>query len=279
MYCTYTTPIHAQAGRPTKSSRPVEHFMKRLIIIITILVASFFLLRFRSTNKVELKSIPDIIVVGTSADFQPMSFKKNNTIVGFDIDLINEIGKRLNKPIVLQDMPFEVLLPQMQLGTIHIIAAGMTATPERAQRVLFSKPYITDNPLVAVTLTKNGKVTSFDELKSKKVVVNQGYIADLELSKIPDLSLTRLATVSDALLSLDAQRSDVFVTAASTIKPIIETNGDGKYELFILDETDENTALAISREYPELAKQVDTILDEMTTDGTLTALKQKWHLI
>lgn len=252
--------------------------MKRLIIILTILIASFFLLRFRSVNKSEHKAIPDILVVGTSADFQPMSFKKNNTIVGFDIDLVNEIGKRLNRPVAIQDMPFEVLLPQMQLGTVHIIAAGMSATPERAHRVLFSKPYIIDNPLVAVTLKKNGKLTNFDELKTKRVVVNQGYIADLELSKIPDLQLTRLPSVSDALLSLDAERSNVFVTAASSIKPVIETNGDGKYDLFVLEDTNENSALAISKEYPELAKQIDIIIDELSTDGTLAALKEKWHI-
>jgi polar amino acid transport system substrate-binding protein len=256
----------------------VERRMKRLILIVTILVASFLLMLFKSTNRQEFKAIPDIITVGTSADFQPMAFKKEGAIVGFDIDLINEIGKRLNRPIVLKDMPFEVLLPQIQLGSIHIIAAGMSATPERAKRVFFSKPYITDNPLVAVTLAKNGKLASFDALKTKNVVVNQGYVADLELSKIPDIQLTRLATVADALMSLDAQRSDVFVTAASSIKPVIETKGDGKYELFILNETNENTALAISKEYAELARQIDILIDEMTTDGTLATLKQKWHL-
>lgn len=237
------------------------------------------LLRFRSSEKAEKKAIPDMLVVGTSADFQPMSFKKDGKIVGFDIDLINEIGKRLNKPITMQDMPFEVLLPQMQLGTVHVIAAGMSATPERAQRVSFSKPYITDNPLVAVTRIQDGKLASFDALKTKKVVVNQGYLADMELSKIPGIELTRLPSVADALLSLDARRSDVFVTAASSIKPVIEAGGAGKYALFILEETDENTALAISKEYPELAKQIDIILDEMSTDGTLNALKQKWHLV
>lgn len=253
--------------------------MKRIIILAALVIAGLFIFRFRTSHKTEYKAIPDILVVGTSADFQPMSFKKNGVVVGYDIDLINEIAQRLGKSVTIQDMPFEVLLPQMQLGSIHIIAAGMSATPERARRVIFSTPYITDNPLVAVTLKRHGKLAGFDDLKTKKVVVNQGYLADLELSKIPGLAVTRLPSVSDALLSLDAGRSDVFVTSASSIKPVIEASGNDTYELLVLSEADENMALAISKEYPELAKQIDAIIESMNADGSMQALKEKWHLV
>src|SRR5690606_5895383 len=84
-----------------------------------------------------------VIRVVTSADFKPMAFIDGDDIVGFDIDVVKEIARRLNKQIEIQDMPFELLIPQIQLGSIQLIAAGMTVTPERSERVFFTEPYLT----------------------------------------------------------------------------------------------------------------------------------------
>ena len=250
--------------------------MKKILLIIAIVVASFTVFYLKKARHAPTFTASDTIIVGTSADFKPFSFKEGDEIVGFDIDLINEIGKRLNKKIELKDMPFEILLPQIQLGSIQVVAAGMSSTPERAKRAIFSKPYITGTPLVAVTLAKNGPIKNFDELKTKQIIVNQGYVADTELSKIAGMNLTRLNSVVDALMSLDAGRGDAFVTALSSIKPALDARGHGSYALFVLENTEENTALVISKEYPELAQHIDTTLDAMVADGTLNALKQKW---
>lgn len=250
--------------------------MKKLIYLGIVIVLGFVIFT-RMSRRASSKAV-DVLIVGTSADFQPMSFKKENDIVGFDIDLITEIGKRLNKKIEIKDMPFEVLLPQIQLGSIHVIAAGMSATPERMLRVLFSEPYISNNPLVTVTRIGEGKVTNFDQLKGKRVIVNQGYVADIELSKMPEIQLVRLATVADALMALDAHRGDVFVTAASSIKPVIEALHEARYETHPLPGTEENTALAISKEHSELQTSINRVLNELETDGTLHTLKEKWHL-
>ena len=110
-----------------------------------------------------------VLVVGTSADFPPFSFVENDQIVGFDIDLIHEIGKRLQQQITLKNMPFGTLLPTLQLGQIQVIAAGLSATPERAQHVLFTSPYLDHNPFVIVSLATNPAKTITDLHSGKRL--------------------------------------------------------------------------------------------------------------
>ncbi len=229
----------------------------------------------------DYKALEKTLIVGTTADFPNFSFRDNeNVIVGFDIDVVKEVAKRLSMDIDLQDRPFGTLLPQMELGQIHVIAAGISPTEERAKRVNFTKPYLTANPLLVVTLAKNPKIASLEDLKGKDVIVNTGYVADLYMSKIPEVKLIRLAKVADAINALEHGKGFAFVTATYSLKPYIKEKEKAEsFNYFPIKETDEESALAISKKLPpEFAASVQKILDSMQADGTLDALKQKWGL-
>ena len=115
---------------------------------------------------------------------------KDNTIVGFDIDVIKKWQENWDMELKIQDRPFGLLLPQIELGQIHAIAAGMTPTEERAKRVTFSKVYLSGNPLLVVSSAKNPAITDLEDLKGKDVIVNTGYTADFYMSKVPNVTLS-----------------------------------------------------------------------------------------
>lgn len=253
--------------------------MKKIFVTLLLSLITFTLvLWYRKTA--DHKPLENILIVGTSADFPPFSFRdKDNTIVGFDIDVVREVAKRLSMTVDLQDRPFGMLLPQIELGQIHAIAAGMTPTPERAKRVTFSKPYLLGNPLLVVTLANKPAVTSLEELKGKDVIVNTGYTADLYMSKIPEINLIRLTKVADALAALEQGKGYAFVTATFTLQPYIK-DGKERFNYFRLPETEESSALALSKSLPEeFAQRVQKALDSMEADGTIDGLKKKWELI
>jgi arginine/lysine/histidine transporter system substrate-binding protein len=254
--------------------------MNKTLIALLIACLTFSLLFwYRRTS--QYAPLTNTIIAGTSADFPPFSFRDtDNTITGFDIDIAKEVARRLGMDIDIQDRPFNMLLPQIQLGQIHMIAAGMTPTPERAKNVNFTKPYLTGNPLLVVTLAKNPNVTNLEDLKGKDVIVNNGYTADLYMSKIPGITLIRLPKVADALAALDRDRGYAFVTAALTLRPYIKDQDKNKYRILRINETDENNALAVSKKLPpEFLIKVQKALDDMEADGTLTSLKNKWEVI
>lgn len=219
----------------------------------------------------------NILTVGVSADFPPFTYVEQDQIVGFEIDLVFEIGRRLGKQIELKNMPFATLLPSLQIGQLQIIAAGLTATKERAEHVLFTKPYVQDNPLVIVSLASN-PIDQLQDLANQEVIVNQGYTADLYLSKIDGILLKRLKTPAEAFLALKSGRAVAFVTAQDTVKPFFDQNLAQNFKTALIPGTSESASLAFALHDTGLLDEIQNILDQMQQDGTLKVLKNKWQI-
>src|SRR6516164_8022676 len=98
-------------------------------------------------------------------------------IEGFNVDLANEIGRRLKRPVEIAAMQFAGILPALQAGTLDFLAAPVTVTKERAENYLFTEGYLdTDYQF----LTKKGEppITDLKQLKGKVISVNKGSAYD-----------------------------------------------------------------------------------------------------
>ena len=82
-----------------------------------------------------------VLRVGLNAVFAPFEYVENGEIKGFDIDLINEIGKNLGYKIEIIDQSFDGLIPALKAGKIDLIISGMSATEERKKSVDFTDEY------------------------------------------------------------------------------------------------------------------------------------------
>ena len=240
--------------------------MKNLLIITCAILSLVLLSSF-----VEKKTL----VVGTNAEFPPFSLRENEKIVGFDIDIIQEIAKRLQKDIVIKDLSFDALIPELTLGHLDCAVGGISFTEERAKRVLFTKAYLSDDPLVIVTLDSN--IKTLDDLKGKKIVVNEGYTADLFVTS-KGFDPVRLMAPADAFMAIKSKRLDAFITAKSTVLPFLEKQKDSGFIVQIVEGTAETYAFAVSKQNPELHKEIDKKLQEMIQDGTIENFKKKWKL-
>ncbi|MFC1845493.1 substrate-binding periplasmic protein [Candidatus Dependentiae bacterium] len=251
--------------------------MQRGVTIAILLAASSFLIWFTVWRKPTVPiSTTDSIIVGTNAEYQPFTFIKNNRIVGIDIDIAAEICKRLDKKMALKDMSFTALIPALQTGTVQLVAAGMTPTPERAQRVLFTKPYLEGDELLIIALSKNPPINNVDELNNKKVIVNEGYVSDSFMSERKGALLQRLPNPAAGFLALKTGRGDAFVIARSSAQPFFEMHGQKEFSITPIEGSGNKYALAISKKYPELLTPVQETLDAMAQDGTLSQIKSKW---
>jgi arginine/lysine/histidine transporter system substrate-binding protein len=252
----------------------------KVIQSIFIVLVIYTILQFTSPAKEiqQQQEATKILTVGTTADFPPFATIHDGNIAGFDIDIAKTVAAKLGKELELKDMPFTALIPQIQLGKIQLIAAGMTATPERAKRVFFTEPYFTGDPLIVITLAKN-KIEDLDDLLGKEVIVNDGYTADIYMSDKEGPILRRLKSPAEAFLAIKTERAFAFVTAQATVQPFFERYGKKDFSIFTIPDTDENISLAISMRYPELQVPIQQALDEMKEDGTIDALKKKWKLI
>lgn len=108
-------------------------------------------------------SFAKVLYVGTNAEFQPFEYLEDGKIVGFDVELMEEIAKLMGKEIEWKNIAFDGLLPALQAKKLDVIIAGMTATEERKKFVNFSETYYTSNQMILIN-KENPVVESFDKL-------------------------------------------------------------------------------------------------------------------
>src|SRR5438128_6569428 len=80
---------------------------------------------------------------GVDATFAPHAMPKlSGGIEGFNVDLANEIARRLGRKLDIEATQFSGLVPGLQAGTYDFLAAPVTANKERAENLLFTEGYI-----------------------------------------------------------------------------------------------------------------------------------------
>ncbi len=224
--------------------------------------------------------------IGINAEYPPFSFYQDNKIVGFEIDLIQEIAKELGVETKVNDFPFEALLPQLEQKQLDFCIAAITPTPERAKKVLFSDLYLSGDPLVIVS-TKN-TVLSLETMseKGELIVVNEGYTADLFLTdaikkgQYANLKVTKLPIISDGFLSIKTGRAEGFLTSKITWEDF-KRQQNGHQETFFAHEvpqTEETYAMAFAKDNTELQKTINAIIKKLKENGTILQLSKKWKL-
>ena len=237
----------------------------KIVIALSIVLAVFV-----GCQKKEEKNK---IYVGTNAEFEPFEYRDGDKIVGFDIDLINEISKIMGFQFEIVDMQFDGLLPALESKKIDLIIAGMTATEERKQFVNFSDPYYNSKQSIVVQ-ANNTDITSFDNFTGKKVGVVLGYTGDILVSELPNVEVQKFNTTSETVLALKAQKVDAVVLDYEPAKNYVAQNTELK--LVESDAAAEEYSIAMRKDDTEFLAKVNEALKTIKENGTYDALISKY---
>jgi polar amino acid transport system substrate-binding protein len=195
---------------------------------------------------------------------------------GFNIDLAEEIGKRMKRKVTIDALQFSGLVPALQAGTYDFLAAPTTVTKERADNMLFTEGYLnTDFQF----LIKKGapKVEKLEDLKGKIVSVNKGsaydsWARDLE-GKI-GWKVESFGTQTDAVQAVLAGRADANVAGNTVIAWAVKNNP--QLELSYLYSTGLVWGAPLRKDSGELRKQIENAIECMKLDGTIAKMHEKW---
>ena len=213
------------------------------------------------------------LYVGTNAEFEPFEYREGGNIVGFDIELIGEISKLINKDIEVEDMAFDGLLPALQTKKIDLIIAGMTATEERKKFVNFSESYYKSQQAIVVNNDENG-INTFDNLVGKDVGVVLGYTGDIIVSEMANVKVQRYNATSEAIMALKSKKVQAVVLDYEPAKNYSAQNPELK--LIETDSQSEEYAIAIRKEDTQLLNDINKALATLKENGTYDALLNKY---
>jgi len=254
---------------------------KKIIFGIVLACLALLYLNFQKTCTKKICPAQEFLIVGTSADYPPYAQIDLETglIVGFEIDIISEVARRLDKKIIVKDMPFNSLIIELMSGQIDVIAAALSPTPERAKAILFSTPYLNDDALIVVSKKTNSALQDISDLYGKTVAVNTGYTSDIFLSQYPKIQLTRLKSPSDCLMALQSNSVEAFVTATSSFHIFLgQQEQIHNYQFSTLPLSADVYAFAYEKNNSKLQKEIDPVLATMLKDGTIENIKKIWGL-
>jgi polar amino acid transport system substrate-binding protein len=195
---------------------------------------------------------------------------------GFNIDLANEIGKRMKRKVTIDATQFSGILPALQAGTYDFVAAPTTVTKERADNLLFTEGYLnTDFQF----LIKKGarKVDKLEDLKGKTVSVNKGSAYDSwarDLEARIGWKVESFGTQTDAVQAVMAGRADANVAGNTVIAWAVKNNP--QLELSYLHSTGLVWAAPMRKDSTELRKQIENAIECMKLDGTIAKMHEKW---
>jgi lysine/arginine/ornithine transport system substrate-binding protein len=115
---------------------------------------------------------------GVDASYPPFEFKaQNGQVAGFDIELGNEICKRLHAQCVWVENDFDGMIPALKAKKFDGILSSMSMTEQRMKEIAFSDKLF-NTPTRMVAKTGSGIKPTAASLAGKRVGVEQGTIQE-----------------------------------------------------------------------------------------------------
>ena len=232
-----------------------------------------------STEDKSLQKVKDAgkLILGLDATFKPMGYTdENNEIVGFDIDVAEEVCKRLGVELVKQPINWDTLTTDLNVGKCDCVWNGLSINEERQEKMNLSEPYM-KNAMVFV-VKGDSTVEKMADLKGKKISVQNGSSAQtiLESCEIKDdITISPIATNVEALQQLELGVVDAVFLDEVVADYEIKNSGKN-YKKLAEGLEEEEYAIAFRKDDQALRDAVQQTLSEMKADGKLAEISTKW---
>lgn len=224
------------------------------------------------------KSGPSPLVVGMELAYPPFEMTgPNGKPAGVSVDLAGALADYLGRPLKIENMPFDGLIPALKTGSIDLVLSSMTDTDERRQSIDFSKPYLKTG--LAILAGKTRPVTAIEDLNfpERTVVVKLGTTAELYArDHLTNATLTVLKEESACALEVIQGKADAFLYDQMSIYQHWRRNQDTTQAL--LDPfKKEQWAIGVRKGQDELREQVNQFLRDFQARGGFAELADR-HL-
>lgn len=259
--------------------------MKRLFSVILLLVVVLMLVACapaKPANHLEAIKQAGVIKVGTSADYPPFEYVENGEKVGFDIELMTEIAKRMGVKLEWVDMPFDSLIAGVQQGKIDASISGFNYSEERDKVVDFTISYYTQEDAFTVSESFSGTFNAPEDAANYKVGVQTGTTQDgwltdnlVTTGKMPEANLFRYDRVDQVALDLKSGRIDVMMSDYDPARYLVKSLGGLKVVWHgVLTSGPFN--IVIPEGDKELKDEMDKIIKQLQDEGFIEQLIAKY---
>ncbi len=195
-------------------------------------------------------------------------------LIGFEVEIAAELARRLGVRQEFVQNDWQHLVASLQRGDFDVVLNGLEVTAARQTQIALSRPYYAFDELLVVRQEQNA-VHGLRDLEGKRVGTLNGSLAQDLLALHPTIMPVLYEGVEEPYIDLEQRRIDavlldhIIAERYGLVRPYLRRAGvvgSGVY------------AIGVRREDSELLAAINRGLSEMTQDGSLRRILQRWQL-
>lgn len=209
------------------------------------------------------------------APYQFQAPRDPSRLIGFEVDIVDAIGRILGRPAQFIQNQWDGLIPGLQRGNYQMVVSGLEITPDRAQVILFSRPYYVTFEQLAVRADTGG-IQSLQDCTGRSVGTLKGSLAHRILDSHPKIRALSYDGQINAYEDLANGRLDAVlmdhIIALYNVAPMPELKmvgaPIGRLEY----------GIGLRKEDAAMLENVNRALDQMIASGELRSILENWGL-
>ena len=217
------------------------------------------------------------ITVASDIAYPPFEFEKKGEPVGFDIDLMSEIGKRAGFTPEFQNVTFDGIIPGLGNNLYDAGASAFTITEAREKKVDFSDPYF--NADQSLMVQSGSPIKSVDDIGDGTVGVQLGTTGELKTKEFKEQGkitgeVRTFDTITEAFSALENGQIEAVINDLPTS---LDKASKSKGRLKVVQNipTGEQYGIAFPKD-SDLLEPTNKALEEIKKDGTYAEIYEKW---
>ena len=207
----------------------------------------------------------NVLKVATNATYVPFEFKTKDgkDYTGYEIDVVRAVAKEMGRDVEFRNIAFDGLIPSLQSKEVDMSASGMTATKERAEKILFAAPFYETK--LAVVTKADSDIHSVDDM-------NKGHYAQDKGMKTRNFDHS-----SDIIMELKAGGAVAGILDKPAADYFVATDGKGAFRVVdVPDSKVQYFAFGFNKDNKQLQQEVNKAIADLKQKGTLNELHEKW---
>lgn len=241
------------------------------------LIALTCLVACSPTDSASSSSEASPLIVGMELAYPPFEMRAaNGKPDGISVRMAEDLAAYLKRPLKIEDIAWDGIIPSLQSGKIDLIISSMTRTEKRAQVIDFSDPYVSNG--LCMLVAKNSPYKNVDDLQEStaKVAVKLATTGHLYAqAELEGIELVVLDEASMCALEVVQGKADAFIYDQISIYRFYQQHPD-KSKALLEPIRQEEWAIGIKKGNEALLSQVNDFLKSYRADKKFEALADRY---
>lgn len=238
-----------------------------------------------ASSQAPASSEPDsnVLRVGMECNYAPFNWTTTSTneftqpitsvdyADGYDVVIATRIAEELGREVQIVKTDWDNLIPALQHGTLDLVIAGMTDTPERRESVDFTDPYYSSEEVIIVR--KDSELVNITDIQDLA-----GYAVRGQMNTIYDEIIDQINGVVHAepkedypsmVFSLQQGEVDAITAELPVAIGVVNANSDLTYVTFADGhgfDADTTVSVALAKGNEDLVTEINAILAGISYD-------------